>query len=201
LWAALLGSAVVLGALYIPVNPALSLLDRPLVQMMLFLPLSFAAGVGAAGLRKEIASLVLAAVVIHGLLAYSFTPSPCCQLAGPDDLVALSWLDENLPPGARVGIAATDLRLTAGGPPLRSTGVDAGIWLEPLTGRRPVALSRFTDFTDEAVHRALCRRGIGYLYAGGRAESFQSGAWTGLPDWYEVIFALPAAQIVELRHC
>ena len=199
--AGMMGAAAMLVGMFIPAGPALSLLDRPLVQMSLFLPLAFAGGAGAAGVRREVCLLAAAGILIYGLSSYSFAPSPCCQLVRRDDLAALNWIGRNLPQDARVGIAAADIRLAAGGPPLRSTGADAGIWIGPLTGRRMVMISSFTNFTDDAVHRSLCKRRVGYLYTGSMQDSFRDEGWLAPPGRYELIFALPEAQIVRVIGC
>jgi hypothetical protein len=200
-FASLLGIALLLGAMLLPLSPALSILDRPLVEMTLFLPLAFLGGLGAARLSRPLAAVIALAVLVHAFGTFSFSPSSCCRLAGADDVVAFNWIKANLPAQARIGAAAEDLRLTSSGQPLQAAGSDGGIWIKPLTGLTTIPLSRFTDFRDAGVHDRLCRQRIAYLYVGGTGASFNIEPALALPDSYAVIFALPEARVIRVTGC
>ena len=80
-----------------------TLLDRPLVEMLIFVPLSLLGAAGVAGLVRSfksrcaygIAAFIAIAVAVHALTAYSFDPSPCCTIVGNEDRVAIDWLKSN----------------------------------------------------------------------------------------------------------
>ena len=146
--ASILAILLMLAGMFIPVTSILTLLDRPLVEMTLFLPLAFLGGLGAARLPKFIVPVLAIAIIIHAWTTYNFSPSKCCQLVSRDDAVALDWMDKNLPANARIAIASADLSLTAFSSPMLGTGSDAGIWVTPLTGRAVFALPYSTDFID-----------------------------------------------------
>ncbi|MGE5250087.1 MAG: hypothetical protein ACM3QS_07705 [Bacteroidota bacterium] len=200
-FACLLFVVLILGAALIPLNPALSLLDRPLAEMALFLPLAFLGGLGAATLPRALPPLLALAILVHAFTAFSFVPSECCRLAGADDVVAFHWMEANLRPGARIGIASEDLRLTSTGLPLQAAGSDGGIWIEPLTGLPTIRLSHLTDFSLAGTHQRLCRQGIAYLYVGGTAVSFNIAPALALAEWYKVAFSLPEARLVRVSGC
>lgn len=197
-----LGSALalLLGLFLTLIPPAFPLLDRPLTEMALSLPLAFAGGLGAAHLpRKWILGLLIAAVAVHAWTTYSFAPSPCCQLAGTDDLTAMEWLKQNTPPDARVLIASADYSL--GQASLRGAGTDAGLWVAPLTGRVAVTFPHFSDFRQASIHDQLCYGNIAYLYVGGADMSFNADVILTSPDWYRVVLSLANARIVQVLGC
>jgi hypothetical protein len=199
--ACLLALALMLAALFIPVSPGLGLLDRPLGEMALFLPLAFLGGLGASRLPRMLAVFLATAIIAYGVTAYSFAPSPCCQLAGPDDAAALDWMKKNLPAQASIGIASTELRLASTEPPLQAAGADAGIWIDPLTGRRTVPLPYFTDFEQPETHELLCTKKVTYLYVGGTDMSFRKQGLEAASAQYQLLFALPGAYLFQVQGC
>ena len=198
--ASVLVPTLMLAGVFIPITSAISLLDRPLVEMMLFLPLAFLGGLGAARLPKPAVILLIAAILFNAWTAYSFAPSSCCQLAGRDDVIALNWVKQNTPTDANFAIASANLSLTSSTSML-ATGTDAGIWVTPLTGRLTLSLPYFVDFSQSDVHNYLCEKKVTDIYIGGTQQSFESGRLLGRPDWYGVIFTLPKAQIVRVLGC
>ncbi|MBI3173705.1 MAG: hypothetical protein HYZ25_08300 [Chloroflexi bacterium] len=197
-----LGSALalLLGLLLTLIPPAFPLLDRPLTEMVLSLPLAFAGGLGAAHLpRKWILGLLMAAVAVHAWTMYSFAPSPCCQLAGTDDMAAMEWLKQNTLADARILIASADYSL--GQATLRGAGTDAGLWVTPLTGRVAVPFPHFSDFRQASIHDQLCYGKISYLYVGGKDMSFNADVILASPDWYRVVLSLANARIVQVLGC
>jgi hypothetical protein len=199
-FASILVILLVLAGMFIPVTSILTLLDRPLVEMALFLPLAFLGGLGAMRLPKFLVPILIAAIAINAWVMYNFSPSKCCQLVGRDDAATLDWANKNLPANARIAIASTDLSLTSTSPML-GTGSDAGIWVEPLTGRAIFALPYSTDFTDPNTHDRLCQQQVTHIYIGGLPRSFESNFVDAKPEWYKTIFFLSQARIVETLGC
>ena len=183
-----------LAAMLLPVTRDLTLLDRPLVEMALSLPLAFLGGVGAARLPRAATAVIIVLVLLLSFNTRNFVPSECCRLVRHDDLAALDWLDANLPPHAVVGIAGTDLRVSSEEQLLQRAGTDAGVWVGPLTGRRVETLPYSIDTAQTSTRDSLCRDGITHLYVGEQQRSFkfQPG------DWLREVYSQPGVRIVEV---
>jgi hypothetical protein len=186
-----------LAAMFIPLSAGLTLLDRPLVEMALFIPLAFLAGLGASRVPKNMMVFLAAIIVIYAFSTQEFLPSSCCQLAGPDDVVALDWIKKNLPEDAIVGISSADVTVTSGESLIRGTGTDGGIWIEPLAGKKVILLPYSSDFQSLETLRWLCGHGVTDLYVGGNAMSFQLEP----SAWYRPVFSLPSARVLEIEQC
>jgi hypothetical protein len=186
---------------FIPISNSYTLLDRPLVEMILFLPLAFLGGVGAARLPKAAILLFAVIIIFNAFTHYNFSPSNCCQLVARDDRTALDWIDRQLPDDARVAIAGADLNIDAFSAPMQGTGTDAGIWIMPLSGREVTSLPYFTDFGSQEIYQSLCQQQVTHIYVGSRPQSFITDFFQARPAWYEVIFHLPGTQIVRVRGC
>jgi hypothetical protein len=199
--ASLLSILLMLGAMFIPVTSTLTLLDRPIVEMTLFIPLAFLGGLGTTRLPKIIIPILVAIIVIHAWMTYDFGPSKCCQLASRDDIVALDWMDKHLPANTRVAIASADLSLGALGGSMLGTGSDAGIWVPPLTRHEVFTLPYSTDFTLQETHDQLCKQQAMYIYVGGLERSFSPNFADANPAWYKTIFTLPKARVVQTLGC
>ncbi len=185
----------------IPIAKAYTLLDRPLVEMILFLPLAFLGGVGASRLSKAAMLLFAVIIIFNAFTRYNFSPSDCCQLVARDDGAALDWMDRHLPDDARVAIAGADLNIDAFSAPMQGTGTDAGIWVVPLSGRAVTSLPYFTDFGSQEIYQSLCRQQVTHIYVGSRPQSFRVDLFQVSSTWYEVIFRLPGTQIVRVLGC
>lgn len=185
----------------IPVSDSYTLLDRPLVEMTLFLPLAFLGGLGSARLPKFAALMLIAVVVFHAFTAYNFSPSDCCQLAGRDDVTALNWVKQELSADARIAIASADLNIDSFSAPMLDTGTDAGIWVAPLTGRTAIALPYYIDFLSQEIHSSLCGEQVTHIYFGTRPQSFNFDFVLAAPDLYEIILDLPSTKVVQVKGC
>ncbi len=194
-------------------------LDRPYVQMVLYLPLTLLGGFGLAGLEQflqgrnirlgkndfalssMIGALLIAVVAVHGLLRYELYPSDCCLIASQDDLKAIQWLDNNLPTGAPILTSSTDLNVLPTNQYQGSAGGDAGTWITPLTGR-PVSLLPFnTDFSQGTTLETLCERQVHFIYVGKTGWFFNNAPMNAQPDKYKILLDLPKAKIYEVIGC
>ena len=191
----------ILAASFIPISTLYTLLDRPLVEMVLFLPLAFLGGLGVVRLPKFAVILLTVFILYYAVTNYNFSPSDCCQLAGRDDAAALDWMDRRLPADARIAIASADLSIDPISAPMQGTGTDAGIWVAPLTGHTVTALPYYTDFLSQEMHTSLCDQQVTHIYIGTRPQSFKADFVKDAPTWYETIFQLPNAQIVKVLGC
>lgn len=185
----------------IPIANAYTLLDRPLVEMILFLPLAFLGGVGASRLPKAAMLLFAVIIIFNAFTRYNFSPSDCCQLVARDDRIALDWMDRQLPADARIVIAGADLNIDSFSAPMQGTGTDAGIWIMPLSGRVVTSLPYFTDFGSQEIYQSLCQQQVTHIYVGSRPQSFQTDFFQARSVWYEVIFHLPDTQIIRVLGC
>ena len=213
-FASLLTLAFLLAGLVIPapIPAAGTLLDRPLVEMLLFAPLSILGAAGLAGMLRSLhprwqrlgpaaGTLILLAVVVHALANYGFHPSPCCAIVTTDDLVALDWLSKGLPADAQVAIASTQLRVAPASYAPLEAPVDAGVWIQPLTGLRTTALPAGIDFGDGGTLGLICERGVKYVYVGSASQSFDARSLQGRPAWYRSRLELSTASIYEVTAC
>ena len=197
----LLAILLMLAGIFIPITSTLTLLDRPLVEMTLFLPLAFLGGLGVVRLPKFAVTVLTAFIIIHAWGTYNFSPSDCCQLVNRDDAVALDWMDKHLPADARIAIASTNLNLNAFGSLMQGAGTDAGIWVAPLTQRTILTMPYSTDFIMQSTRDNLCRQHVTHVYVGAKPQSFEIDFAEARPAWYETIFSLPNTRIVQVINC
>ncbi len=185
-------------------------LDRPFVQMILYLPLALLGGLGLAGLRAEsfrawqIALVTVAAfsaVFVSIGREYPFSASTCCILFKTDDAVAFDWMEENLPDDAHLLIAGNTLNVFDIQNPAELRGADGGVWIAPLTGRRVSMEHLGLDFSVEETLDSLCQRDITHIYIGGAPERFNLAGLQSRPEWYVQQLTLPGAQVFKIRGC
>ena len=220
-FACLLSVCMFLGCLFVPIQipgyGTLTLLDRPLVEMILYLPLAFLGGLGLAGfeklwshlslplwgfLRSEyLYGLLIALVVIHAFTKYDFYPSNCCVLVGNNDLAALDWMKDHLPRDARIGISVTELNVLQSDALEGYTGGDAGIWITPLIDRAAIPLLYSSDFGQEGVRNRLCQSRVSHLYVGERGQSFDPARLQEHPEWYKILLAREKTTVYEVIGC
>ncbi|MBE0681158.1 MAG: hypothetical protein IH589_04530 [Anaerolineales bacterium] len=211
-------SFLVLG-LFVPVHlpgfGTLTLLDRPYVQMLFYLPLSIFGGLGLAGLYRFLqgfyyypkqltrlaAFLMFGFVILNAMVNHDFYPSDCCQIVSRDDLTALQWMDKTLPSDVSVLIASADLFVTSFESPAAQAGVDGGVWISALISRKTFSLPGEADFYQSQTHAEVCKLGADYIYAGGMPQSFNVQQLDEQDNWYLPVFSLPAVKIYRVNGC
>ncbi|PWH14293.1 MAG: hypothetical protein DDG60_08410 [Anaerolineae bacterium] len=194
----------------IPSESFQTVLDRPFVQMTLYLPLAILAGLGLAGLRKEafpgwqtalVSGAILCAAIISIGRGYPFSASPCCILFQADDAVAFDWIQKHLAPDAHILIAGNTLNVFDVPDSAELRGADGGVWLPLFTGRK-VSLEHLSfDFRSPPLFYRLCERGITHIYVGSTAERFDLSALQSKPEWYTLELALPGTNLFRLTGC
>jgi hypothetical protein len=206
---------LLLVSLFIPVRGLfpgrdyLTLMDRPYVEMILFMPLSLLGGLGLAGLEKRISIsyqrvAVLAGiglVLIFAVARYEFFPSTCCVIVGNDDAAAMAWVANQLPVDARIGIASTDLKVVAADVVEGQAGADAGIWITPLTGRATITIPYGFEFDKQEILDLLCTNRIGYLFVGQLGQNFDETRLNSRPEWYRPLLSMPRTRVYEVIGC
>jgi hypothetical protein len=194
-FASILSTVLLLCSLLIPVVNLLpgyvdlTLLDRPFVEMVLFLPLSILGGLGFAALTRTLSKtgilqrlhprllsglitlLFFGFLFIHAFTQYDFYPSDCCQIFAQPDAVAFEWIDKNLPPDAYILIASSELAVLETHSSVSYAGSDAGIWLTPLVNRRTLRFPFRTDFGLQNTHDELCQQQVTHIYLGWTDQS------------------------------
>jgi hypothetical protein len=222
-FASILVILLLFGGLLIPVNVPgygkLTLLDRPFVEMILYLPLTLLGAAGLAGLEKSLQELIgrwpaqrywssqyisglfIVLLVINAFAHYNIYPANCCSIVGRDDLVAIDWMDKNLPPHARIAISSTELHVLDTNAPQGAAGGDAGAWITPLTDRVTIPLPYQSDFSQQAIFDALCRLETGYLYVGEAGASFNNGPLAASPERYRILLSMPEVKVYQVTGC
>ncbi|MFN8384202.1 MAG: hypothetical protein U0V02_19860 [Anaerolineales bacterium] len=208
--------SLMMAGLFIPVTGFLgygdlTLLDRPYVQMLLYLPLSIFGGLGLAGLnqflqrsiplQKITVALLVILVVLNANARHSFYPSDCCQIVSSDDLSAIHWMDKTLPSNASILIASTNLLVTSFESPDALAGVDGGVWINPLISRKTTPARGNSNFAEPEIHAQVCQKKISYIYVGGTSQSFNSLQLDKRADWYQLVFSLPKAKVYRVVGC
>lgn len=222
-FASLLVIVLLLGSIFIPITiPSygnLTLLDRPFVEMILYLPLAYLGGAGLGGLeqslqilaskferlrilsRRPIGFLFIGLLLINVLASYTLYPSDCCSIAGRDDMVAIDWMDKNLPAEARILISSTELWVLPSDSFQGSVGADGGVWITPLTGRATVLLPYYSDFSQPTTVNILCEMDADYIYIGESGATFNSEQITPYPDTYKILLSMPKAKVYQVMAC
>ena len=208
-----------LGAIFVPVTVpvygVLTLLDRPFVEMILFFPLSFLGGAGLAGLQQTLQpltarrpavrwgvdSLLMGVIVVNALFNYTLYPSDCCAIVSRDDLVAIDWLDNNLPPEARILIASTEMRVLDSDSFQGAVNGDAGAWITPLTDRPTILLPFHSDFSQQGTFDTLCQLGANFIYVGEMGTRFNNAQIEPYPDRYQILLSMPQTKIYQVIGC
>jgi len=223
-FAALIFLFLVFGSLFIsvvrflPAYDVQTLLDRPYVEMLLFLPMAFLGGLGFAGMIETLHDINFLKDVrqkwLNGTLAlllfsaigvntsrYSFFPSDCCNFFSGEDAIAFDWMDKNIPSNANILIASTQAVVFENTPSAHYAGSDAGIWIMPLIHRHSTLLPYETDFNQQDIFDKLCKSGITHIYISEKGAHFNKAQLNSLPDRFENLLRLPGAQIYELVDC
>jgi len=192
-----------------PGRDYLTLMDRPYVEMILFMPLSLLGGLGLVGLEKTIKSpyknyvvlMVVGFTSIYALTRYEFYPSDCCVIVGNNDLAAMTWMEVQLPVDARVGIASTVLKVVVDDIVEGDIGTDAGVWVTPLTGRVTILLPNDLDFDQGAVLELVCQKNVQYIFVGELGQPFNMMRLNSRPIWYRPLLSISKTGVYEMIGC
>lgn len=206
-------------SLFIPIKATviglgtLTILDRPFVETVLFLPLAIFGGLGLAklleilkiqqrGKTRAMLFTLLGIFAVYSLSNYSFAPSACCNFVSSDDINAMTWIDKNTQPNATILIAGKPLNVTPyqdNDQPLTST--DAGVWVSNLTARKTLLSPYTQDFDNPLFFIELCQRGVDYIYAGNQSFSFNASLYKNERGWYDEILSLPKTRLFVVQGC
>jgi hypothetical protein len=216
---------LLIGSIFIPVMGLipgygnLTLLDRPFVEMILYLPLSLLGGLGLAGLFRYLQDarrrfenirlpldkyagfIFIGLILINTVARYEFYPSDCCNIVGLDDLIVIDWMDKNLPPEAHILISTTELMVLSTNSFQGYVGGDAGIWISPLINRQTFTLPYGSDFGQRDILDILCNKEINYIYVGEIGQTFNDTQIRAQPAWYKALLSMPKAGVYQVVGC
>ncbi len=186
-----------------------TLLDRPFVQMLSYIPLSIIVSLGLSGLLQMVRNIPIIKIIfsfaVFGFMFlyifrnYSFYPSTCCQLASADDLAAIEWINTHLPLDAQILIASNPLYVNPFETNQSQVGVDAGIWINPLTSRSTLLAPAEMNFELTDTFSYLCSQAIEYIYLGSMPQRFNQQWIASHPEWYYPLLLLPKVQIYQVN--
>ena len=206
----LLGSAFI-PVTFIPGYRDLTLLDRPFVEMILFMPLSMLGGLGLSGLEKKLQGqlvwskfvgvFAIGVILVNAFFTHDLYPSDCCVIVGNDDVAAMDWMAKQLPVDARIGIASTELKVMTSDVSEGDIGIDAGIWVTPLTGRMTIPLPNDLEFGQQSTLEKICDLKINYLFVGEKGQPFGVEKIASHPERYKPLLSMPKTRVYEVIGC
>ncbi len=205
------GVLLLMASIPLPLGEAGCLIDRPLAQMVLSLPLAQLGGLGfgsipelSAGTRapppvhrgvRLMTHLGIVSLLAYCLAAQPYWPDARFRLATDDDLEAAAWAQRWLQADDVVAISAsawTEEYWAA---------TDGGAWFEVLSGVDVIRWPHSARFDEPATHANLCARGITHVYVGGTVTSFRRITLEDRPEWYAPLLVLPRARIYQVEGC
>ena len=153
------------------------LIDPGFINPAFALPLAILAGLGFSSWMEN-KSRLYASVMVFMLVGFlfwnageelSFQPRDATNFSSLDDLLAMQWIEDQLPPE---GIFFISGQRRMGD----WEGQDAGIWIAPLKGRKTEYMASTTEWCTPSVQEKICsedRQGMPlYLYQGQMENSF-----------------------------
>jgi hypothetical protein len=196
----------------------ITLLDRPFVEMILYLPLTLLGGFGLAGLEqfleerkklrnifftlsKTIGYIFIAVVAVNAFFKVDLYPADCCDIVSYDDLEAIGWMDNNLPKDARILTSSTELNVLPTDAFQGNAGGDAGTWIPALINRATVLMPFNADFSQPQTLDTICQNQVDYVYVGKTGWSFDDSKMAAQPDVYRLLFSIPSAKLYQVTGC
>jgi hypothetical protein len=197
----------------IPPNsgPPYPLLDRPMLEIALFIPMALLGGAAATGALSalpitirsshgsgpdKVLLITLVAIVLAWLVTVpSAGPSQAGLFAGQDDLRAMEIVNHRKDANPLVLVAAR-ARLDSYLSP-----VDGGGWLPALTEMRALRWPADSDLASPAVHSRLCEERVTMVYVGATPHSFSRTVLDLNPRFFSPLAELPRAAVYELKGC
>lgn len=221
------GLLVILGNLYLLGIPVLNVTNLGAILIMLYLPISLIVGTAVTELlnwippnRKTPAVVVLIAAVLLLSLPAARTRANTVEayrhFVTPDDIVAMDWINDNLPQDATFAIN------TYFWFPTFAHGTDAGYWIPYFTQRHIVTSAMLSDGlspdyrqqvlaqsqaselleTDLTAVTTLYNMGVHYIYIGAMGDFSGPGlplAQLATSDRVTLLYQQGSAAIFEIK--
>jgi len=186
----------------------LAWLDLPFLAIMTYIPLALLGGLGLAGfilclkqpwLRILIIACFFILVLGNSIATQSFSPDPFYNFVRPADVVAITWIDNNIPQDASViisgAINSSDSEYLD-----YLAGSDAGIWVEALTRRKTLLKPFNLDWSSPQAQSEFCHLGNAYVYSGGWPFGFNPHDLKKL-DWMTPVKDIQPVVIFRIKNC
>jgi hypothetical protein len=182
-----------------------TLIDRPFLSIALFIPLSIIIGIGFAGLEKftnEHSSLrsfykLFLIVIITFVLFFPtqkvLLPQPSTNFVTSNDLTVYYNIKKFLPSNTKI--------LIPNATPYYNLGIDAGAWIEYVTGHQTVKMPYDTDLTSLSTYMELCAIDVDYIYAGSTPYSYSSNKLEQRKQWYSPSIVFPDSKLYQVIGC
>jgi hypothetical protein len=217
---------IILGNLYLLNIPVLNVTNFGAILIMAYLPLSLIVGAAVGTLVAPLPLQLRRWAVAVGLTALLLASLPAVRTRAtaveefrhfvtPADLQALTWIQDNVPPGATFAIN-TYFWL-----PNFAHGTDAGYWLPYFTGHDIVTSSMIYDGSSPEYRRQVLARsqaadqlktdltaldelyqlGVRYVYIGARGNFADAGLQLPLlrqSDQVVVLYEADGAAVLEI---
>ncbi len=181
------------------------LLDRPFLEIMLYIPFSIIGGIGFGGLAKKLgannALKSTAFIILTGALILNlpqsnlFRPDPCCNYVTEDDQLALQWIQKNRSEHTLFIISTFTANNVV-------AGTDAGIWIYPLTKTTVNKLPFNTKWNSPKIFGEICSQDLNetYIYTSGRNFSFDRSQLEK-ETWAQAVFRAGKIVIYQIDEC
>jgi len=184
-------------------------LDRPLMQIFLFMPFATIAGIGIQSLLSKVFSefgflsekySIIVCCLTVGLIASlllfsrpvtSYEPDSCCTFVKEDDIFAIGWMEKNITPDSQILIASEQW---AG----QSIATDGGVWIQPLSHISTMKYPYLADFSLSETHSSLCGMAVTHVYVGNTPKRFDAISIGKMEQWYRATVDLPGAKLYQV---
>lgn len=181
------------------------LLDRPFVDISLFLPLSGLVSLEFTGILFRLSSrprlqsgtgaFFVGIIFISFSLQGSLRADHCCNYVDAGDLHALDWIKSETAPEAIVLISGYQMRNY-------QVATDGGAWVRALSGRNMNKVRYDLPWNKDSARALVCKPEWNepYIYAGGQEFSFDRNLLYR-PEWYEVVYEYGGTRIYKVHNC
>lgn len=181
------------------------LLNREMLEIILYIPLSVLGGFGMSGMiktasgstifQKLIPFLFFALIIFSFVIQGAIYPDPCCQYFVGSDASAFEFLKKDLPENSLILISSLKNSTI-------SSGTDAGLWITPLLGLPTNNFYYNANWSVPDRLQEVCSFGAEhiFLYAGGRDYSFNTKRLNS-SQWYELVFRSGKVMVYHVISC
>jgi len=182
------------------------LIDRPFLEICLYIPLTVIGGLGLEGLfvlgnswkKPNLIVLpqgvFLIILLLNGFSPENYLPSPETNFVTRDDITLIEWISSNVDSSALIYIPGGSFGRY-------SVGVDAGIWLSPQTHVETSMVRH--DYQWQRPKKFISKRCADsttdqYVYIGSARYSFSARNLDDI-SWFDGVMVLPKAKLYRIR--
>ena len=186
------------------------LVDRPFLEILIWLPSSFILGTGLASgyhwlesrnISKKHFQLIriVSLGILMSLSWRGIQAQPILGAKNPtithDDLEVLTWISENLPDYSSFAVATysddDEYRMP----------LDAGGWIQTTMRMRWFRLGPNANILNRNMHTYLCGKGVDYVYFGSTEYSLLRSSIEDYEKWYSPLAVHPQSALYAVCGC